>query len=672
MFEKIKRLILGEAKDIESSSVFHKMSLVALLAWVGLGADGLSSSAYGPEEIYRAFESGTDFSHYILPIALIMIFTIFIITATYCQVVKIFPSGGGGYKVASELLGPKVGIVSGMALLVDYVLTISISCSHAAKELVGLFHPSTSVNVVVFAVIGIIVLLVMMNLRGVKESIYVMLPIFFVFLATHVIGVFYGIFSHSGEVVELANSTVTEFSKEFKDNSADGFWFGCLAILAMMVPLLTAFTKGAGTFTGIEAVSNSMQILREPREKTAIKTMIMMAISLSFMAAGILICYQLIDVNAIIANSDHGGAHVPYNNILFEEVSKSWGALGNKFVYVAIVSEAFILFVAAQAGFVGGPRMLATMAPDGWVPRWFSRLSNRLVVYDGVWFMGLGAIFFVLITEANVQQLIVMYSINVFITFFITHVGMVVHWWKQKKLKKKWFKGFLICSTGTFLTGLLMVFILFENFTKGAWVAVLTIVMIAIAFMVKAHYSGIGRMIKELNMLAKVPLGNKKPPETVDKKAPTAVVMVSGYNGMGHHALLNIFKAFPEYYKNFVFVSMAVIDFDKFTTPEEVQAYKKKCREDLNQYIAFVNSFGYYGEVRFATGLDSVEGLEKMCQEVAKEYSNCLMFGGQLVFPKENFWTRALHRNATHDLQKRLHCKGIGLMILPVKLDNTL
>src|SRR5689334_22735394 len=173
----VRRALLGAPKDVKDPDAFHKLSLVALLAWVGLGADGLSSSAYGPDEAFRALGEHTGFA---VLLALVTALTVFIISYGYSRIIEQFPSGGGGYLVASKLLGPRVGVLSGAALLVDYVLTITISIASGADAIFSFLPPSwlPAKLPVAFAGVG---LLTIMNLRGVKESVTTIAPVFAVF-----------------------------------------------------------------------------------------------------------------------------------------------------------------------------------------------------------------------------------------------------------------------------------------------------------------------------------------------------------------------------------------------------------------------------------------------------------------------------------------------------------
>ena len=177
-FAWFKDILLGKPKDPLDPQVFHQISLVAFLAWVGLGADGLSSSAYGPEEAYLALGQHSLLA---LPLAIMMAITVFVISASYSQIIELFPTGGGGYLVATKLLGEKVGLVSGSALVVDYMLTITISVASGADALFS-FLPASVQGLKLFTEIFLILGLIFLNLRGTKESVQFLLPIFLLFV----------------------------------------------------------------------------------------------------------------------------------------------------------------------------------------------------------------------------------------------------------------------------------------------------------------------------------------------------------------------------------------------------------------------------------------------------------------------------------------------------------
>src|SRR5512142_1472588 len=199
ILQKLKELIIGGKHDIDDTSLFHKLTLIAFFAWIGLGADGLSSSCYGPEETFLAL--GTHL-HLSIFVAIMSGLTVFIIATSYSQIIELFPTGGGGYLVASKLLSPEAGMVSGSALLIDYVLTITISVASGADALFSFLPPAWLPYKLTFALVGV-VLLTVMNMRGVKESVLPLVPIFLTFVVTHAFIIGYALISHAGHFGEL-------------------------------------------------------------------------------------------------------------------------------------------------------------------------------------------------------------------------------------------------------------------------------------------------------------------------------------------------------------------------------------------------------------------------------------------------------------------------------------
>jgi len=208
------------------------------------------------------------------------------------------------------------------------------------------------------------------------------------------------------------------------DHSEIGTW-------GLIVVILRSYSLGAGTYTGIEAVSNGLASLREPRVQTGKRTMIYMGVSLAFVVGGLLLTYLLYHVTPVAGKT--------LNAVLIEQMTAAWpGWLGKSFVIAALVSSATLLFIAAQTGFLGGPRILANMAVDYWMPTRFATLSDRLVTQNGVVMMGAAALVVVLFTQAAVSILVVLYSINVFITFSLSQLGMVRHWWNDRANTPAW------------------------------------------------------------------------------------------------------------------------------------------------------------------------------------------------------------------------------------------
>jgi amino acid transporter len=650
----LRELLFGKPKDPLDPKVFHQISLVAFLAWVGLGADGLSSSAYGPEEAYLAL--GQHF-YLALPLALLMALTVFVISASYAQIIELFPTGGGGYLVATKLLGPKAGLISGSALVVDYMLTITISIASSADALFS-FLPVEFQPFKIHADILLIFALIFLNLRGVKESVMILLPIFLLFIAMHFVAILLGVASHLSNLPAVVGNSYSEIT-------ADTRQLGLLATLAI---LLHAYSLGGGTYTGIEAVSNGLQILREPRVETGKKTMLYMAISLAFTASGILLCYLLNQVK-----------HEPgrtLNASLFSGVFAGFfgteSPLTASLVIIILLTEAALLIVAAQAGFLDGPRVLSNMSLDSWTPHRLSHLSDQLVTRNGVWFMGLASLAFLIYTRGEVKLLVVMYSINVFLTFTLSQLGMCCHWWQVRRSEAAWLRKLLVNGLGLLLTGIILCVTIATKFTEGGWVTlVVTLVFVLVCQAVRLHYDRVQSALKSLDdSLLNIPFqpNLREPVPAKNPGAPTAVLIVRDFDGISVHTLLNVQRLFPNYFKNVVFISVGVVDTGQFKGHDEIESLKRKTEENLKSFVEFANCLGWYAEWRYSLGVDLIAELEALCEAVAKEFPRAVFFSGNLVFEQENFLTRLLHNHTPFTLQQRLQFAGHDMMILPIRV----
>ncbi|MFH1197927.1 MAG: APC family permease [bacterium] len=655
--KKLKRIFIGASRDLKDPHIFHKVTLTAFLAWVGLGADGLSSSAYGPEEAFLAL--GTH--HYLsIFVAIATAITVLVISSSYSQIVELFPSGGGGYLVASKLLSPKVGMVSGCALLIDYVLTITISVASGADALFS-FVSNEFLEYKLYFALGGVSLLIIMNLRGVKESVMPLVPIFLLFIVTHVFIIGYAVVTHIFNFSEVVSSTATDVNQSMSE----------LGLFGMLFLVIKAYTMGAGTYTGIEAISNGVPILRDPKVKTAKTTMKYMAVSLAFMVVGLLISYLL-----------YGVVHQPgktLNAVLFETVTKDWGNTGIIFVFTILFSEAVILLVAAQAGFMDGPRVLANMASDRWFPTRFSILSDRLVTQNGVVLMGVAALITMIATKGSVKYLIVLYSINVFVTFFLSQLGMVRHWWQVRKQFKEWIHKIVINGIGLALTTLILVSVIIVKFFEGGWVTILiTGSLIALALTIKRHYNVAHKALLELDEtilpavtssieILNQSAGSKK--EEFNSENKTAVVFVNGFNGLGVHTLLAVIKTFPNTFRNFIFAQVGVVDAGTFKGTADLEKLETKIHNDVQSYVNFVEKSGFHARGMSIIDPDVVEGAIKLADDIIKQFPDTVFFGGKLVFSNETSLTKLLHNQIVFVLQRILYTKGYPFVVLPIRIN---
>jgi amino acid transporter len=645
--KRLRRALFGKPRDLAETSIFHRLSLIPILAWIGLGADGLSSSSYGPEEAFRALNTHM---YLALGLALGTALTVTIIATAYSRIIEEFPGGGGGYMVASKLLGKRIGVVSGCALLVDYVLTIAVSITAAGDALfstVPLEWHYLKFPLLIFLIVALTIL----NIRGVRESVLALAPIFFLFLITHAVLITVGIFSH----VSNLPAVIGEFSSGFKTD------YSTIGIGGMLSIFIYAYSLGGGTYTGLEAVSNGMPIMREPRVHTGKRTMLYMAISLSLTAAGLLVCYLLWNI------TPHEGKTL--NAVLAENVATNI-PFGNIFVILTLLSAGAILIVGAQAGFLDGPRVLSNMAVDSWMPHRFSALSERLTTMNGIVLMGAAALAILIYTGGNIHSLVVMYSINVFLTFSLSMLGMWLLWYKRKgiKLRKRRISlftiGFVLCST-------ILVITMIEKFSEGGWVTLfITGSVVLVCFIIHAHYKAVWARLEKLNdIFTQLPAEPNAPAvREINPKDRTAAILVGSYSGLGIHTLLAVFRSFPKQYQNLVFISVGLVDSGEMKGAEQIQNLHDRIEDSLKKYTQFANNLGYPATYKMALGTDVVDEAMKLCLESSKEYSQITFFAGKLVFKQESWMHGILHNQTAFSLQRRLWWEGQTMVVLPVRV----
>ncbi len=644
----LRRTVLGAPRDISDPKTYHHISLIAFLAWVGLGADGLSSSAYGPEESFRALGE----RHFLaVGLALAIAFTVFIISYAYSRIIEHFPFGGGGYVVATKLLGPRFGVVSGSALLVDYVLTVSVSIAAAADATFSFLPPAWAAwkLSLEFAAIG---LLMVLNLRGVKESVTVLAPVFLLFIVTHAILIVGVVVGRGAELPQVAREVHSGWQ-----SGVATLGLGGLAAL-----FLRAYSMGAGTYTGIEAVSNGLQIMREPKVHTARKTMIYMATSLALTAGGITLAYLLVHAQPVEGKT--------MNAVLAEAFAGGWGRWGQIFIWLTLAAETALLFVAAQAGFIDGPRVMSNMANDSWLPHRFGQLSDRLSMQHGILLISAASAGTLLYTRGDTSTLVLMYSINVFLTFSLSESGMVRYWIRERRKYPDWYRHIVIHVIGLVLCLSILVVNLVEKFREGGWVTlVTTAILIGVCFLIKRHYEHVKKNLRRLDDIsAALPAHPGADGEQLDPKLSTAALLVGGYGGLGLHQILAIHRLFPGTYKNLMFLSVGVIDAATMKGVAEVEELRRKTEDGLRRYVDVARRIGFRADYRMSIGTEAVAEAERLCVEVSRDFPRALFFAGKLVFQKERWFQRLLHNETAYQLQRRLQFAGLNAMVLPVRV----
>ncbi len=648
----LRRTLFGAPLDPLNPKTRQHIALVAFFAWVGLGADGISSSCYGPEEAFRALGPN---AHLGLYLALATAVTVFVIALAYNQVIELFPTGGGGYRVATRLLGPYAGVTAGAALVVDYVLTIAISIASGVDALFSLL-PLEWQAFKVAAEVVIIVGLTLLNLRGMKEVISLLLPIFLGFVATHFVLILYGIAAHAGQFAVVLPETLSQ-TRELGTQLG---WTGVAALL------LLAYSQGGGTYTGLEAVSNNVNVLAEPRVHTGKVTMMYMALSLAFTAGGIILLYLLWNAQPVEGKT--------LNAVVFGSIIESLGWdsawATNAAILIVLALEAGLLFVAANTGFLGGPAVLSNMAADSWVPHKFRYLSTRLVTENGILVMGLAALAILVWSSGSVALLVVLYSISVFLTFAVSLFGLCVYWARHRE-QRVWRRRLSLSAVGFIVCATIFVILITQKFTQGGWLALLIMLaIIALCIFIRRHYAWTKLQILKLDeAFSGLPFGSVAKPPAPDPDKPTAVFLVGSSRGGGLHALLWVNRMFPEHFRNFIFVNARAVDSHSYGGREDLEAMKVEANSALSYFVNFCHSRGWAAKSYLSFGTDPIDEATKLAERVQAEFPNAIFFTTQLILKRDNWFIRQLHNHAALVLQRRFHLRAMQMVILPMRLS---
>jgi hypothetical protein len=359
--------------------------------------------------------------------------------------------------------------------------------------------------------------------------------------------------------------------------------------------------------------------------------------------------------------------------VVFGSILDSMGlssGLSQALLVVVLATEAGLLFVAANTGFLGGPRVLSNMAADSWLPHQFRHLSTRLVTQNGIVIMGIAALVIVLWSRGSVDLLVVLYSINVFLTFTLSLVGLCVYWWQARVTDWRWLHRLVFSAIGLTLTAGILAVTVVEKFGEGGWVTVLiTSLVIALCFGVHRHYDWVKDRLREVDeIFSAAPCPRAEHPPQLDPRKPTAIFMVGSSRGGGLHTVLWVQRLFPNHFQNFIFVSAKAVDAQSYGGIEEIEKLRTALDRSLTFYVNYCHANGLAATARFSLGTDRVDELMKLAEEIQREYANCVFFTSKLVFRSENWVTRLLHNQTALALQRRLHLAGMQMVILPMQL----
>lgn len=467
-------LLIGP--PLETAAVPHQ-AIGKLPALAVFASDALSSVAYATEEILVVLAmAGSAYFGLSIPIAIAIIGLLLILTASYRQTIFAYPNGGGAYVVAGENLGKLAAQIAGAALMTDYTLTVAVSISSGVAQVTSAF-PSLDTYRVEIA-IGLIAIMTLINLRGVKESsnIFSIPTYFFLFMAflMLLVGLWHGLTGSLGQVSGLpaVRSTIQPLG---------------------MFLLLRAFSSGCTALTGVEAISNGITAFKEPRSKNAAQTMLSMSLILMTLFLGITVLAR--QIGAVPNETD---------TVIAQIARTVFG--GGPLYLITLIATTTILIMAANTSYSDFPRLAALLAGDGFLPRQLSIRGSRLVFSWGIVGLASLASLLVVLFKASVTALIPLYAIGVFLSFTLSQTGMVIHWRRLARATSpeppkggspaNYFWRQLINLTGAIVTAVVTVIFTMTKFKEGAWITVLLIpAMVWIFFRIHHHYQRVASQL---------------------------------------------------------------------------------------------------------------------------------------------------------------------------------
>ncbi|MFF2505839.1 APC family permease [Streptomyces sp. NPDC058067] len=491
-----KRILIGRAlrSDRLGETLLPKRIALPVFA-----SDALSSVAYAPGEVLLVLSvAGISAYHFSPWIALAVVVVMFTVVASYRQNVHAYPSGGGDYEVATTNLGPKAGLTVASALLVDYVLTVAVSITSGIENL-GSAIPFVVQHKVLCAV-AVILLLTLMNLRGVKESGSLFAIPTYVFVVGVFIMIAWGAFR--GLVLgDTMRAPTADFHIRAEQQGIAGF--------ALVFLLLRAFSSGCAALTGVEAVSNGVPAFRKPKSKNAATTLSLMGVLAITMLVGI-IGLALVTKVRMAENPAHdllrNGVPVGSGYVQDPVITQVAGAVfGNgSFLFIVLAAAtALVLFLAANTAYNGFPVLGSILAQDRYLPRQLHTRGDRLAFSNGIVLLAGAAAMLVVIYGADSTRLIQLYIVGVFVSFTLSQTGMVRHWNRHLRTEKDagkrrhMIRSRAINAFGGFLTGLVLVVVLVTKFTHGAWVALLGMcIFYATMTAIRKHYDRVAEEIQ--------------------------------------------------------------------------------------------------------------------------------------------------------------------------------
>ncbi len=463
----MRNVLIG--RPISSEREEHER-LTKTKALAVFSSDNISSSAYGPEEIMRVLAlAGTGALALALPLAGLIIVMLVIVTVSYRQTIKAYPKGASSYIVASDNLGDRSGIMAAAALLIGYVVTVAVSVSAGVAALTSIVPDLFPARVVIGS--GLVLLLMLGNLRGIRESGSIFMAPTYLYVLVMLVLVGYGVF--------------LSFSGALPPYTPPPAWLAVESgtqVLGLLL-ILRAFSQGAVALTGVEAISDGVPAFKPPEWRNARTTLTWAAAIFAVLFLGIAFL-----VTTLGMVPDPTEKQTLLSLMVRHLVGDGW------LLVLAQIATALILVLAANTSFADFPRLSSFLARDGFLPRQFGFRGERLAFTTGIVALAGMAIVLMIVFKGSVAGLIPLYTLGVFLAFTLSQGGMAVRWWRKRE--PGWRPGLFVNGLGAATTGVVMLVVGTSNFTSGAWLVVVLVPMLMVLLMaIRRHYRGMDRSL---------------------------------------------------------------------------------------------------------------------------------------------------------------------------------
>jgi amino acid transporter len=461
----LRTFLIG--RPISSEREEHER-LTKVKALAVFSSDNISSSAYGPEEIMRVLATaGVAAIAWTLPLALLIGIMLAIVVTSYRQTIKAYPNGASSYIVASDNLGYRAGVVAAAALLIGYVVTVAVSISAGVAALTSIWPVLFDYRVLIG--VGLVVLLMLGNLRGIRESGTLFMTPTYLYIV-----VMFGLLGFA--IFQQATGTLTPYvPPPGLELGAELGEAGPLQALSLLL-LLRAFSQGAVALTGVEAISDGVPAFKPPEWRNARTTLTWAAVIFAALFVGI--AYVVTVVGIVPDPSEQ--------ETVLSQLARHVTGEG-PYLYLVQIATALLLVLAANTSFADFPRLSSFLARDGFLPRQFAFRGERLAFTTGIVALSAMAVGLLAGFGASVTALIPLYTLGVFVAFTLSQGGMMVRWWRRRE--PGWRRGLVINGLGTATTFLVMLVVGISNFTRGAWlVVVLVPLLMWLLWSIRRHY----------------------------------------------------------------------------------------------------------------------------------------------------------------------------------------